>query len=63
MKTQTIKDMVKQGATLDEAKNAFELFAILRPGLKVKQNGRIDTTCGDKTPLGLYRTIGSHIFS
>ncbi len=25
--------------------------------LKVKSNGRVDTTWGDKTPLGLYLTL------
>ena len=25
--------------------------------LKVKKNGRVDTTWGDKTPLGLYLTL------
>lgn len=25
--------------------------------LKVKKNGRVNTTQGDKTPLGLFRTI------
>lgn len=63
MKTQTIEEMIEKGATKEEAKAAVELFNILRPGLKVKRNGRVDTTAGDKTPLGLYRTIGSNIFS
>lgn len=57
MKTQTIDEMLDAGATDDEARNATELFNLLRPGLKVKRNGRIDTAGGDKTPLGLYRSI------
>jgi len=32
-----------------------ELIKLL--GLKVKQNGRIDTEWGDKTPAGLARTV------
>ena len=40
-----------------EARVAEMLLTVLRPGLKVKRNGRIDTTWGDKTPLGWYRTI------
>ena len=56
-------EMVEAGATADEAEKAYELFENLRPGLKVKKNGRVDTAWGDKTPLGLYRTIGSQIFS
>jgi hypothetical protein len=63
MKTQTMEEMILQGATKDEAENAARLFELLRPGLKIKRNGRIDTSGGDKTPLGLYRTIGSLIFS
>lgn len=55
MKTQSVEEMVKAGATQEEAEKAFELFKILRPGLLVKRNGRIDTTWGDKTPLELYR--------
>lgn len=30
-------------------------------GLKVKANGRVDTSIGDKTPMGLTRTIKSII--
>ena len=57
MKTQTIEEMIESGASEAEAKRASELFDLLRPGLKVKRNGRVDTAWGDKTPLGLYRTI------
>ena len=57
MKTQTIADMIDAGATEQEAKEALAMFALLRPGLKVKRNGRVDTLGGDKTVLGLYRTI------
>ena len=63
MKTQTIDEMILAGATKEEAEKAMELLELLRPGLKIKKNGRIDTIIGDKTPLGLYRTIGSFIFS
>lgn len=56
-------EMVGAGATAEEAEKAYELFEMLKPGLKVKKNGRVDTRWGDKTPLGLYRTIGSKIFS
>jgi len=57
MKTQSIDEMMEAGATKDEAEQAIKLFELLRPGLKVKRNGRIDTTGGDKYPLGLYRII------
>jgi len=56
-------EMVEAGATAEEAEKAYELFEMLKPGLKIKKNGRIDTNAGDKTPLGLYRTIGRFIFS
>jgi hypothetical protein len=57
MKTQTMEDMLEAGATTDEAAAAARLFDILRPGLKVKANGRVNTEWGDKYPLGLYYTI------
>lgn len=57
MRTQTMQDMIDAGATKMEAAKAKDLFDLLRPGLKVKRNGRVDTSWGDKTPLGLYRTI------
>jgi hypothetical protein len=63
MKIQTIEEMIEAGATPDEAANAMKLWNLLRPGLKVKSNGRVGTDFGDKTPLGLYRSIGSNIFS
>jgi hypothetical protein len=63
MKTQTIEEMLEAGATREEAENAAKLFELLRPGLKLKMNGRVNTSGGDKTPLGLYRIIGSQIFS
>jgi hypothetical protein len=58
-KHQTVEEMVKMGATIPEAVRAAYLFGILRPGLKVKRNGRVDTLVGDKTALGLYRLIKS----
>lgn len=62
MKTRTIKEMITlDGATPEEAKAAFDLLELLRPGLRIKKNGRIDTAHGDKTPLGLYRTIKNNI--
>ena len=56
-------EMVEAGADAEESEKAYKLFELLRPALKIKKNGRIYTTYGDKTPLGLYRTIGSQIFS
>lgn len=53
------REMILSGATEEEAKRACDLFFMLQPGLKLKRNGKIDTIQGDKTPLGLYRTIYS----
>jgi hypothetical protein len=61
MKKSMIDAMLKAGATENEAERAAALFEFLRPGLKVMRNGRIMTTYGDKTPLGLYRTIQHNI--
>ena len=63
MKVQSISDMLDVGATEDEAIHAMRLFQLLRPGLKIKSNGRIETQGGDKTVLGVYRYIGSVVFS
>ena len=58
MKTQTKQEMIEIGATEKEAEAALELFALLRPSLKVsRENGRIEIQGGNKTVLGLYRTI------
>jgi len=57
MKQQTIEDMIDVGATPSEAKRAEAIWEMLRPGLRIKSNGRVDTAGGDKTKLGLYRSI------
>jgi hypothetical protein len=57
MKTQTKEEMLALGATEAEANATLELFRVLRPCLKVKANGRIELTHGDKTVLGFYRTV------
>lgn len=62
-KVQSIDDMIKLGADKEEAKNAYKLYELLEPCLKIVKNGRIETSVGSKTLLGLYRTIGSKIFS
>jgi len=62
MKTQTVNDMVNGGATKEEAEKATRLFEMLYPCLKINKNGLISTTYGDKTPLGLYRTIRDNQF-
>jgi hypothetical protein len=54
---QTINDMIRAGATEDEAKRATMVFELLRPGLKIMRNGTVETSWGSKSVLGLYRTI------
>ena len=44
------KEMIRRSITLIELLH-----------LKVKKNGRVETTWGDKTPLGLYRTVAGVI--
>jgi hypothetical protein len=57
MKLQTREQMIEAGATPQEADAALKLFEIMRPSLKIKrENGRIETTHGDKSILGWYRT-------
>jgi hypothetical protein len=57
MKTQTREEMIEEGASEFEARGAIFLMELLKPGLKIKANGRVDTAYGDKTALGLYRAI------
>jgi hypothetical protein len=40
---------------IEQSKIGETLIEVL--GLRVKSNGRVNTTWGDKTPLGLYLTV------
>ena len=60
IKSQTIEEMIKAGASPEEARLAFEFFEMLKPGLRGNENGRIDTIHGDKNPLGLYRIVARY---
>lgn len=51
----TKKDLMGYGATEEEADRALRLFEILRPGLKIDEYGRVQTSRGEKNPLGIYR--------
>ena len=64
-KRKLIKTMNSAGFTTsrEEAERAADLWLILEPGLKVKENGRVETSGGDKTPLGLYRTLGGFFYT
>lgn len=57
MKHQTLRDLELMGVDQEEAQRAISMFVIIKPGLKIKPNGRINTSWGDKTVLGLYRTF------
>ena len=58
MREMNFDEMIEAGASRSEALQAAELFRVLRPALTVKrENGRIRTTHGDKSTLGLYRTL------
>lgn len=58
MKTITVEDLTKAGASASEARGAVDLFNLLRPALRRNQeSGRFDILGGDKTELGLFRTV------
>ena len=62
VKIQTKQEMMENhAASENEARNAIDLFNMLRPCLKVTKLGRVETIYGDKTPLGLYLTLRHHI--
>lgn len=52
-----VDKMRRWGATEQEINDTLDLYRILKPCLKVKANGRFETDDGDKTPLGLYRSL------
>ena len=54
MKPQTKEEILAAGFTEETAERATILFELLRPGLKIKESGRVDTGLGDKSVLGLY---------
>ena len=56
MKPQNLKDLLEL-TNAREAMKALDLFELLLPGLRVGENGRIETAYGDKTVLGLYRSV------
>ena len=58
MKVQTIEEIKKEAYSESEAQNAINLYELLKPVLKVKrENGRFELAGGDKTILGLYRSV------
>ena len=54
---QTIEEMMTTGATEKEAKQAIKVWELLEPCLKIGRNDRVLIKGGDKTPLGLLRSI------
>ncbi len=58
MYAQTIEEMIGYGASATEARQAAAIWKLLEPSLKVQpSNGRIMTAQGDKTTLGVLRSI------
>jgi hypothetical protein len=43
---------ITENELIERGNNLIELLQ-----LKIKNNGRVDTIWGDKTPLGLYHTV------
>ena len=52
-----IEEMVRYGASETEVQQALAIVKLLEPCLKIQSNGRYMTAHGDKTPLGLLRSI------
>ena len=48
-------------ATPEEMAQVDKLRNLLHPGLRRNRKGRVTTTAGDKTMLGLYRTLAQFI--
>lgn len=53
----TTEYLVTQDAAPDEIRGTQKLWELVRPGVHIKKNGRVDLSTGDKTPLGLFRTL------
>lgn len=63
MKIETMKeDMVLAGASKEEIEQSIKLYELLKWCLKIKHNGRVETSGGDKTILGLYRMLEYKIY-
>ena len=60
-KQQFIADAQASGASTDEMLNAIELYRILAPAIRVRDDIRVMTAEGTKTCLGLYRLIGRSV--
>lgn len=58
---QMYAEMKQHGASDEEIAEVQKLYDLLRPAVRVKPNGRVETAYGDKTWLGLYRTIASSV--
>jgi hypothetical protein len=48
-------------ATPEEMAQVDKLRELLHPGLRRNRKGRVTTTAGDKTMLGLYRTLAQFV--
>lgn len=66
MKIQTKKEMMKYGADEKEIDAALALYELLKPCLKVGKTGsnnHFELSTGNKSLLGLYRTLKDHFSS
>ncbi len=59
MNTDTQQDW--NGATPEEVCQVDKLRELILPGIRLRRNGRVDTTVGSKTLLGLYRTLARFV--
>lgn len=57
MQDKTVPSSARKGQTMTEEERAEKFYQILKPCLKRRRTGRFETTYGDKTILGLYRTV------
>lgn len=63
MKLQDEKQLRAHTSDEVEIQGALALGELLAPCLKVdRTSGRVMTSCGDKTLLGLYRTIKARVY-
>ena len=60
MKTNDTQQHVTD-ATNEEMGQVEKLRDLLRPGLRLNRKGRVPTSAGDKTMLGLYRTLAQFV--
>ena len=58
---QTYAEMKSHSASDAEIAEVQKLYDLIHSAVRVKPNGRVETAYGDKTWLGLYRTLASSV--